>query len=354
MNTLQFLGIHPDAIEYISELAESALTDCGATVTELNDMHESIQQKFFNGELDYKNLTNSLIYEYLLYAKDTINKKLPFAEVSIYANCDDSHLHINGTDYSEGDGDLGMMYDIFESIEITEMDEEHRKFFKEKGCPASYSLTINDSYAEDAIICSAYDEDEGKGFYDIFEDSDSLSMLLVVDGDQMDIFCYQDGQFFEATEDRDTEDIYKMIRYKLENDIVSTTQKNEIMHNEEPRSLCLVDNAMSRLSDEDFKSIDLSREEINAYFENTLSCRLHYENNEQIFKRVYEEYFKDIDWITLDNMCIDINYRKDEDIVTFSASAEKFITSEKIKNAYVESHDLKGSKGETIRYKLKN
>ena len=217
MNTLEYLGIYPDTIEDISELAESALTDCGATVTEVNDMHESIQQKFFNGELDYKNLTNSLIYEYLSYAKDIINKKLPFAEVSIYANCDDSHLNINGTDYSEGNTDLRMMYDIFESIEIAELDEKHRKFFKEKGCPASYSLTINDCYAEDAIILSAFDEDEEKGFYDVFEDSDSLSMLLVVDGDQMDIFCYQDGMFFEAEENRDTEDIYKMIRYKLEN-----------------------------------------------------------------------------------------------------------------------------------------
>lgn len=130
---------------------------------------------------------------------------------------EDSHLNINGTDYSEGNTDLRMMYDIFESIEIEELDEKHRKFFKEKGCPASYSLTINDCYAEDAIILSALDEDEEKGFYDVFEDSDSLSMLLVVDGDQMDIFCYQDGMFFEAEENRDTEDIYKMIRYKLVN-----------------------------------------------------------------------------------------------------------------------------------------
>lgn len=216
MNTLQYLGIYPDAIEDISELAESALTDCGATVTEIDNMHESIQQKFFNGELDYKNLTNSLIYEYLSYAKDIINNKLPFADVNIYANCDDSHLTINGTDYNTGDKDLRMMYDIFESIEITEMDAETRKNFKEKGCPANYSLVINDCYAEEAIILSSFNEEEKKAYYDVFEDTDSLSMVLVVDGDQMNIFCHNEDMFFKSTEDRDTEDIYEMIRFKLE------------------------------------------------------------------------------------------------------------------------------------------
>ena len=128
----------------------------------------------------------------------------------------------------------------------------------------------------------------------------------------------------------------------------------EVMFNKETPSLCMVDEDMSRLSDEDFENIDLSREEIHTFFENALSCRLCLKNNEQTYKRVYEEYFKDIDWISLDNMYIDLQYRTDEDIVVFSASAEKFITSENIKNPYVETHDLKGSKGEIIRLKLKN
>ena len=74
MNTLEYLGIYPDTIEEISEGVESALTDCGATVSEIDDMHESVQQKLHNEELNIKNLTNSIIHEYLTYAANYIKK----------------------------------------------------------------------------------------------------------------------------------------------------------------------------------------------------------------------------------------------------------------------------------------
>ena len=126
-----------------------------------------------------------------------------------------------------------------------------------------------------------------------------------------------------------------------------------VIFNRQPASLTMVDSDMSRLSDIDFEDIDLSKEDCLVCDEwETVSCRLTSENNKSIFERIYAEYFKDIDWIDIENMTVDMSYRKDGGKVVFSASAEKFISSEHIKKAYVESLDLKGFKGETIKKKL--
>lgn len=216
MNTLEYLGIYPDTIEEISEGVESALTDCGATVSEIDDMHESVQQKLYNGELNIKNLTNSIIHEYLTYAANYIKKKLPFVEVKTFTNCDDSHLYINGEDYFCGGVLLDSLITTYESIEISELAEISRKDFNDKGFPATYSLVINDCEAYDALIATAYSDKEKKYYDEVFEDDDgTLGIIMYVEGVAIHIAFYQEGLFFETSQDVDTKYIYNMIRTKL-------------------------------------------------------------------------------------------------------------------------------------------
>ncbi|EGC02203.1 hypothetical protein [Ruminococcus albus] len=122
MNVLQFLGIYPDAIEYAAEKAEAAMEDAGASLPDIDYMYDVVRDSFKEKELDFENVTNSLISKFFEYAKSVLEKELSGAEVTYCVNCNDSHFYVNGEEYYKGDNtitDLRRGIDI-PSVEMTE------------------------------------------------------------------------------------------------------------------------------------------------------------------------------------------------------------------------------------------
>lgn len=208
MNVLQFLGIYPDAIENASEIAESAVETCGATVSEVNDMHSDIQEKFFKNELNNEDLTNSIICEYFNYAKEFILKKIPSVDIDVCVNCDASYFLINGENYNAGDYFLQELYDRYNNIEITETD-------------GKYYLTVNDDESLYNLISEAYSLQTGEYYPDIYEDYDLVSMSLDIEGDEIKILINKDGDKFVVTDVPETKEIFEIIKKKIQyNEII--------------------------------------------------------------------------------------------------------------------------------------
>lgn len=103
MNTMQMLGFYPDAIENAAETAEAAMTDAGVCLPDIDYMYDDVRERFENGELNYSDITNSLISEYFEYAKEKIEKEISGIEISYFVNCDDTHFYVNGEEYWKGE-----------------------------------------------------------------------------------------------------------------------------------------------------------------------------------------------------------------------------------------------------------
>ena len=103
MNTMQMLGFYPDAIENAAETAEAAMTDAGVCLPDIDYMYDDVRERFENGELNYSDITNSLISEYFEYAKEKIEQEISGIEISYYVNCDDTHFYVNGEEYWKGE-----------------------------------------------------------------------------------------------------------------------------------------------------------------------------------------------------------------------------------------------------------
>lgn len=208
MNALQFLGIYPDAIENASEIAESAIETCGATISEVNDMHSDIQEKFLKNELNNEDLTNSIICEYFNYAKEFILKKIPSVDIDVCVNCDASYFLINGENYNAGEYFLQELYDKYNNIEITEKDNK-------------YYLTVNDDESFDKLISGSYNLITGENFFDVYDDEDLISMSLDIEGDEIKILINKDGDKFVVTDVPETKEIFEIIKKKIQyNEII--------------------------------------------------------------------------------------------------------------------------------------
>lgn len=103
MNTLQMLGFYPDAIEDAAETAEAAMTDAGVCLPDIDYMYDDVRERFENGELNYSDITNSIIDGYFEYAKEKIEKEISGIEISYYVNCADTHFYVNGEEYWKGE-----------------------------------------------------------------------------------------------------------------------------------------------------------------------------------------------------------------------------------------------------------
>jgi len=103
MNTLQMLGFYPDAIEDAAETAEAAMTDAGVCLADIDYMYDDVRERFENGELNYSDITNSLIDSYFEYAKEKIEQEISGIEISYYVNCHDTHFYVNGEEYWKGE-----------------------------------------------------------------------------------------------------------------------------------------------------------------------------------------------------------------------------------------------------------
>ena len=103
MNTMQMLGFYPDAIENAAETAEAAMTDAGVCLPDIDYMYDDVRERFENGELNYSDITNSLISEYFEYAKEKIEQEISGIEISYFVNCDDTHFYVNGEEYWKGE-----------------------------------------------------------------------------------------------------------------------------------------------------------------------------------------------------------------------------------------------------------
>ena len=67
---------------------------------------------------------------------------------------------------------------------------------------------------------------------------------------------------------------------------------------------------------------------------------------------MYKEYLSKLaSWLDVTEMTTDVSLRNDGRVVV-NVGAEQFISSDIINTAYVESHDLKGEKGDIVRDKL--
>lgn len=100
---LQWLGIYEETINDALETAEAAMTDAGCTRSALNSLYSNVSEAFTRGELDYSDITNSIMGYAYDYAKNEIENTISGVEVSYYINGDDTHLYVNGTEYFKGD-----------------------------------------------------------------------------------------------------------------------------------------------------------------------------------------------------------------------------------------------------------
>ena len=103
MDTVQMLGFYPDAIEDAAETAEAAMTDAGVCLADIDYMYDDVRERFENGELNYSDITNSLIDSYFEYAKEKIEQEISGIEISYYVNCHDTHFYVNGEEYWKGE-----------------------------------------------------------------------------------------------------------------------------------------------------------------------------------------------------------------------------------------------------------
>ena len=116
MNTIQWLGLYPDTIEDVVERCESALSDIGFSTSELDDFHTRAKAYLEEGDADWDDLTNQILYAYLSTTVIELKEKrdelglTDKLEFDFYVNCDDSHLNFAYDDewleYHEGDNDL--------------------------------------------------------------------------------------------------------------------------------------------------------------------------------------------------------------------------------------------------------
>ena len=103
MNTMQMLGFYPDAIDDAADTAEAAMTDAGVCLSDIEYMYDDVRERFENGELNYSDITNSLIDGYFEYAKEKIEQEISGIEISYYVNCNDTHFYVNGEEYWKGE-----------------------------------------------------------------------------------------------------------------------------------------------------------------------------------------------------------------------------------------------------------
>ena len=127
---------------------------------------------------------------------------------------------------------------------------------------------------------------------------------------------------------------------------------NDVMHNKNGKTTKIVDNDFSKIYISTLEQIrpDSARTYLNDFGggEWNVVCDLPYDNCSDFIDTVYTAYLSDVNWLKPSDMTASISLRSD-DTLLISVSAEKFIDSETIHRAYVESHDLKGEKGKIVK-----
>lgn len=99
---LSMFGIYPDAIQTNIRIAEKIVSETGCSSAEVNSLMNYVAEQFTGGELNYEDITNSIIQTAFDYAGGILSKRIPGAELSYYINCDDTHVYINGQPYEPG------------------------------------------------------------------------------------------------------------------------------------------------------------------------------------------------------------------------------------------------------------
>ena len=130
---------------------------------------------------------------------------------------------------------------------------------------------------------------------------------------------------------------------------------DKVMYNSIGKRVAIIDDKFLKVDPDKFRTLDFTDSEIMRFdYEDSWNLRaiLSYEKSKELIDSVYNSYLiKKLDWLDAKDMTTDISLRSDGTLVV-SVSAEKFISSENINTAYVESHDLKGEKGNIVRDKL--
>lgn len=99
---LSKLGFYPTPIDDSIHTAQKILSEAGCSNNELDGVEKHLMEKFESGEIDYGDITNSLILAAFEYAKEICESRISGIEISWYINCDDTHIYINGQPYEEG------------------------------------------------------------------------------------------------------------------------------------------------------------------------------------------------------------------------------------------------------------
>lgn len=130
---------------------------------------------------------------------------------------------------------------------------------------------------------------------------------------------------------------------------------DKVMYNSSEKRVAIIDNEFMKVDPDKFRTLDFTESEIMRFdYENSwnLKAILSYEKSKELVDSVYKKYLSKLaSWLDAKEMTTDVSLRSDGTLVV-SVSAEQFISSENINTAYVESHDLKGEKGNIVRDKL--
>ena len=130
---------------------------------------------------------------------------------------------------------------------------------------------------------------------------------------------------------------------------------DNIMYNSVGKRVAIVDDDFRKVDSDKFRTLDFTDSEIMRFdYEDSWNLKtiLSYEKSKELVDCVYKEYLSKLaNWLDAKDLTTDVSLRNDGTL-TVSVSAEKFISSENINTAYVESHDLKGEKGNIVRDKL--
>ena len=126
---------------------------------------------------------------------------------------------------------------------------------------------------------------------------------------------------------------------------------NNVMFNSNGKRTGIVDNELSKIDIQRFKDIDLKNSVSKDMFDD-LTAQLSYADNKAFVDEIYEKYLSGASGVDTNEMITNIRLRTDDNVLTVSVRGEKFINSENINIAYVESHNLTGEKGNIMRRKV--
>jgi len=134
-----------------------------------------------------------------------------------------------------------------------------------------------------------------------------------------------------------------------------SNNKDEVMHNSSEKRVAIIDNEFKKVAPDKFETLDFTDSEIMRFnYEDgwNLKAILSYEKSKELVDSVYKGYLSKLaSWLDVTEMTTDISLRNDGRVVV-NVGAEQFISSDIINTAYVESHDLKGEKGDIVRDKM--